>query len=233
MVFEPDGGVVGWAIQLRFVRRNPANRNMTEREIVPTPAENSGHSQWHGPREHVVISVRDSGLSGHVEWRTMVNVGMDGIDKHHARDFVAMARGEDPEVESAEVVPHEDVRAGNRSAGEEAVQFVGDIRAGARLIGRAAPTKTGAIVGTNTGKSTDLRLNELPNKGRVVWTGLQDGCGAACAGTVDVKSQSTDVHEFARRRIAIVFPFRHRQLKYGASDNNQGHRDDEPFASAP
>jgi hypothetical protein len=85
-----------------------------------------------------------------------------------------MARGEHTDVEPAEVVPDDNVRASNRSAGEEAVQFAGNIRTGARLIGRFAPTQTGAIVGTNTGKSTDLRLNQLPNNGRVVWTTLHD-----------------------------------------------------------
>jgi hypothetical protein len=37
-----------------------------------------------------------------------------------------------------------------------------------------------------------------------------------------VKPQATNIHEFAGRRVAMAFPLRHRELKYGASDNNQG-----------
>jgi len=47
----------------------------------------------------------------------MVHVGMDGIDKRHAHDLLAMARGEQTDVKSAEVAPNENVRAGNPSAG--------------------------------------------------------------------------------------------------------------------
>jgi hypothetical protein len=36
----------------------------------------------------------------------MVHVGMNGIDEHHARDLLAMARGEHTQVECAEVVPN-------------------------------------------------------------------------------------------------------------------------------
>lgn len=70
---------------------------------------------------------------------------MDGIDEHHACDLLAMPRGEDAKIERAEVVPDQNVRTGNVSSGEEALQFIGNIRAAARLIRRVAPTKTGAI----------------------------------------------------------------------------------------
>src|SRR5712671_2890326 len=158
---------------------------------------------------------------------------MNGIDEHHARDLLAISRSEHTKVECAEVVPNKHVRFGNRSASEEAVQLVGDIRAAARLIGRVAPTETGAIVRTNTGKSTDLWLNQLPDNGGVVWTGLQDDGGTPRARTVDVKPQPTDVHEFAGGRIAIALPLRHRELEYCARSNKQGHGQDEPFADAP
>ncbi|HKN33616.1 MAG TPA: hypothetical protein VJX16_10280 [Terriglobales bacterium] len=65
----------------------------------------------------MVISARGSGLSSDAEWRTMVHVRMDGIDKRHAHDLLAMARGEQTDVKSAEVAPNENVRAGNPSAG--------------------------------------------------------------------------------------------------------------------
>lgn len=135
----------------------------------------------------------------------------------------SMARGEHTDVEPAEFVSNQNVRTGNRSAGEEAVQLIGNIRTGARLVGRIAPTETGTIVRTNTGKSTDLRLNQLPSNGRVVWTSLHDDSGTPRTRAVNVKPQPTDVHEFAAGRIAIAFPLRHRQLKYGAGSNNQGH----------
>ena len=70
-------------------------------------------------------------------------------------------------------------------------------RAGAWLTGRVAPTETGAIARTNTGKSTDLWLNQLPNNRRVVWTSLHDDGGTPRTRTADVKPQPTDVHEFA------------------------------------
>lgn len=44
----------------------------------------------------------------------------------------------------------------------------------ARLVGRVTPTKTSAIVGTYEGKFSDSRLNQLPDKGRVVWTSFHD-----------------------------------------------------------
>jgi len=131
---------------------------------------------------------------------------MDGIDEHYACDFLAVARGEHAEVECAEIVPDENVRCGNRSAGQEAVQFVGDIRAAARLIGRVAPAKAGAIVGTNAGKSADLWLNQLPDNGGVVWTSLHDDGRTPRTRAVDVKPQPTNVHEFAGWRIEVTFP---------------------------
>ena len=77
-------------------------------------------------------------------------------------------------------------------------------RAGAWLTGRVAPTETGAIVGTNTGKFTDVWLNQLPDNGRVVWTGLHDDGGTPGARTVDVKPQPTNVHEFSGGRVAML-----------------------------
>src|SRR5712671_7401235 len=158
---------------------------------------------------------------------------MNGIDEHHARDLLAISRSEHTKVECAEVVPNKHVRFGNRSASEEAVQLVGDIPAGARLIGRVAPTETGAIVRTNTGKSTDLWLNQLPDNGGVIWTGLHDDGRTPRARTVDVKPQPTDVHEFAGGRIAMAFPLRHRKLKYCTRSNDHSHGHDEPFRHAP
>jgi len=153
----------------------------------------------------------------------MVHVRMDGIDQYHARHLLAMADNEHTVDESAKVVSNENVRAGNRSAIEEPVQFVGNIRGGARRIRRVAPTETGAIVRTNASKATDLRLNQLPNNGGFGWTSLQDDSGTPRTRTVDVKPQPTDVHEFSGGRIAIAFPLRHRQLKYGAGCNDQSH----------
>jgi hypothetical protein len=94
----------------------------------------------------------------------MVYVRMDGIDEHHACDFLSMASGEYTKVECSEIMPNENVRARNVSAGEEPFEFAGDIRAAARLIWRVAPTKTGTIVRTHTRRFTDLRLNQLPDK---------------------------------------------------------------------
>jgi hypothetical protein len=58
-------------------------------------------------------------LRGDIERRAMVHVGMDGVDEHHARNLLAMARGEHVEVECAEVVPNQDVRSGDSSIGEK------------------------------------------------------------------------------------------------------------------
>jgi hypothetical protein len=58
----------------------------------------------------------------------MVHVGMTGIDENHPRDLLAMARGEHSEVESAEIVPNQNVRPGDCNAGQKALQFVGDMR---------------------------------------------------------------------------------------------------------
>ena len=120
-------------------------------------------------------------------------------------------------------MPNENVRDGDRSAGQEEIQLVGNIRAGTLLIGRVAPTEAGAIVGTNTGKSTDPGLNQLPNDGGVVWTRLHDDGGTPRTRAVDVKPQPTNVHEFSGGRIAMALPLRHRELKYTAGGDNQGH----------
>jgi hypothetical protein len=93
----------------------------------------------------------------------MVHVRVGWIDEHHAHHLFAMTRGEHADVERAVLEPNEDVRTRNCSPGEEAIQFVGNIRAGAWLIGRVAPAKTSTIVGTNTSKFVDLGLNQLPN----------------------------------------------------------------------
>src|SRR6266853_1930300 len=135
-----------------------------------------------------------------------MDVWIDRIDEHHACHLLAMARGQHAEVERAEVVPNQNVRAGNRSAGEETLQFVGNIQTAARLIGRVTPTETSAIVGTHAGKFADLRLNQLPNNRGVVWTSLHDDNGTSYACTVDVQSQPTNVHEFAWGRIAMAVP---------------------------
>src|SRR5437868_14918267 len=127
----------------------------------------------------------------------MMHVGMDRIDEDHARHFLAMARSEHTKVKCAEVVPNEDVRSRNRSAGEKALQFVGNIRTAARLIGRVTPTETGAIVGTNTRKFTDLWLHQSQDKGGFVSTGLQNDSWTPRALTVAVKSQPADVPAFA------------------------------------
>jgi len=149
-----------------------------------------------------------------------MDVWMDRIDEHHARDLLTMARGEHAKVECAEVVPNENVGSRNRSAGEQALQFVGNIRAAARLIGRVAPTETSAIVGTDAGKCADLRLNQLPNNRGVVWASLHNNGGTPRARTVDVKAEPADVNEFARGRVAMAFPLRHRELKHCAGSNN-------------
>jgi len=147
---------------------------------------------------------------------------MGCIDEHHAHDLLAMAGGKYTDVVCSEGGSNENVSAGNQSAGEEALQFVGNIRTGARLMGSVAPTETGAIVGTNVGKSTDLWLHQLPNNGSVAQTGIHDDRGTSRARTVDVKAQPTDVDEFAGTRIAVAFPLRHRELKYGTGGYNQG-----------
>jgi hypothetical protein len=98
-----------------------------------------------------------------------------------------MAGGEHTQVECAKIVSDEEIRTWNGSADEEALQFVGNVDATARLVGRVAPAKTGAIVGTDTGKSTDLRLNKLPNKGGVIRTCLHDDGGTPDTRAVDVK----------------------------------------------
>src|SRR5580704_7220018 len=141
---------------------------------------------------------------------------MDGIDEHHARNLLTMARGEHTEVDGAEVVPNENVRSGNRGAGEQALQFAGNIYAGPRLIGRVAPSKTGAIVRTSPGKSSDLWLNQLPNNRRVVWTGLHDYGGTSCTRAVDVEAATHQCPRVFRGRIAMALPLRHRELKYSA-----------------
>ena len=150
-----------------------------------------------------------------------MHIGVDGIDEHHARDLLAMAPREHAKVKCAEVVSNEDIRAGNCGAGQEAIEFIGNIQTTARLVGRVAPTKTGAIVGANAGKSADLWLNELPNNGRVVRSGFQYDGRTAHARTVDVKPQPTNVYEFAGGRIEMIFPQRHRELKYCAGGDNQ------------
>lgn len=98
---------------------------------------------------------------------------------------------------------------------------MGNIGAAARLIGRVAPAKASAVIGTDMGKCADLRLRQLPNQGRVVWSGLQDDGGTAGAGAVDVKAQAADINEFAEGRIAIAFPFQNRKLIYGARGNKR------------
>jgi len=149
-----------------------------------------------------------------------MDVWMDRIDEHHAYHLLAMARCEHAEVERAEVVSNQNVRAGNRSAGEQPLQFVGNIQTAARLIGRVTPTETSAIVGTDAGKCADLRLNQLPNNRGVVWASLHNNGGTPRARTVDVKAEPADVNEFARGRVAMAFPLRHRELKHCAGSNN-------------
>jgi hypothetical protein len=134
-----------------------------------------------------------------------------------------MSSGEHTKIECAEVVPNQNVRAAHRSTGEQRGQFVGNIQTTARLIGRVTSTKTSAIVGTNTRKPADRWLNQVPNNRGVIWTGLQDDDGTSRARTVDVKVQPTGVDEFARRRITMAFPFRHRKLIYGAGSDDQSH----------
>ena len=60
-----------------------------------------------------------------------MDVRMDRIDEHHARDFLAVSSGEYAKVECAEVVPNQNVRAGHRSTGEQPRQFV---QAGGRRV---------------------------------------------------------------------------------------------------
>ena len=159
----------------------------------------------------------------------MMHIGMDWIDKHHPHHLFAMPRGEHAHVERTIFEGNEKIRARNSSAGEKAIEFLGNIRTGAWLVRCVAPAKAGAIIGTNTSKSRNLRLNQLPHNQGIVWTSLHDDGGSPHASAVDVKTQPADVDELPARRIAMVVPYGHDELKYGTGRDKQGHYRNEPF----
>ena len=106
-------------------------------------------------------------------------LGCGGVQKHHAGDLIGELRGEALDVEAAERVTGQHVRAGNVGAFEQRVQVRGNVGAVLRAVRCVAPAAAGAVVHADCGVAGHNRRNPPEVRGGRAATRFQNDRGAA------------------------------------------------------
>jgi hypothetical protein len=95
------------------------------------------------------------------------------------------------------------VRPQHASLFEQSVQLPYDQMTGARPRPEIAPTASGTIIGTDAGKTRDLRLHKTPIDREIACACLKDYgrlLGAGLSGAIEMETPAAEVDQPARRR---------------------------------
>ena len=121
------------------------------------------------------------------------------IHEHHARDVSLIAEREVSDHNAAVRVAHQNEGTMLTKLGKGIVKFEIELGKSSWLRPGVAPGVAGSIVGAYSGEGRDLRLDQIPVKGKVSKAILDNDRRTTLAGAIHVEATPTEIHEFARR----------------------------------
>jgi len=146
---------------------------------------------------------------------------MDSVDKYQTRHFHRIEACVHVSVQGRRRFRHQHIGRRNSRCSQKSMQIAGLGRAVARIRAEVAPTGSCAIVPAGCRGFRQLSLNPYPAEARprdavfehlpgIVanpWgTPLQDDCGLACSGAIDIEGAAADIHGAAGLRKPLPVP---------------------------